>query len=87
LRNQSFQGSRTLAVTVHAATGACNAAYFGNGVVTSPNYPGSYENNADCTYVLTAGAGRRVVLTFSDFELENGYDYLTITSDGMAVGR
>uniref|UniRef100_A0A672FG54 CUB and sushi domain-containing protein 1-like n=1 Tax=Salarias fasciatus TaxID=181472 RepID=A0A672FG54_SALFA len=108
-----------------------------NGVITSPNYPVQYDNNANCTWVITAtdiskkfppqgphshfqdplflftlqtrlddsgccpllqnpsvvhcrlGDAPAVVqvikLTFEDFDLERGYDTLTV-GDGEVVG-
>uniref|UniRef100_A0A8C5U8G7 CUB and Sushi multiple domains 2 n=1 Tax=Malurus cyaneus samueli TaxID=2593467 RepID=A0A8C5U8G7_9PASS len=86
------------------------------GVITSPNYPVQYDNNAYCQWVITAlnpakvgqdGAGGTLVLfrdiwcfwglmiiwgpwqviklTFEEFELERGYDTLTV-GDGGQVG-
>uniref|UniRef100_A0A672G2T7 CUB and sushi domain-containing protein 1-like n=1 Tax=Salarias fasciatus TaxID=181472 RepID=A0A672G2T7_SALFA len=57
-----------------------------NGVITSPNYPVQYDNNANCTWVITATDISKVIkLTFEDFDLERGYDTLTV-GDGEVVG-
>uniref|UniRef100_A0A3B5ANR3 CUB and Sushi multiple domains 2 n=1 Tax=Stegastes partitus TaxID=144197 RepID=A0A3B5ANR3_9TELE len=81
-----------------------------NGVITSPNYPVQYDNNANCTWVITATDTSKVKshyteatvqsvnlallslalclvikLTFEDFDLERGYDTLTV-GDGEVVG-
>uniref|UniRef100_A0A4W6D789 CUB and Sushi multiple domains 2 n=1 Tax=Lates calcarifer TaxID=8187 RepID=A0A4W6D789_LATCA len=56
------------------------------GVITSPNYPVQYDNNANCTWVITATDASKVIkLTFEDFDLERGYDTLTV-GDGEVVG-
>uniref|UniRef100_A0A3B4AL78 Uncharacterized protein n=1 Tax=Periophthalmus magnuspinnatus TaxID=409849 RepID=A0A3B4AL78_9GOBI len=56
------------------------------GVITSPNYPVQYDNNANCTWVITATDPTKVIkLTFEDFDLERGYDTLTV-GDGEVVG-
>uniref|UniRef100_A0A669EYE9 CUB and Sushi multiple domains 2 n=1 Tax=Oreochromis niloticus TaxID=8128 RepID=A0A669EYE9_ORENI len=57
-----------------------------SGVITSPNYPVQYDNNANCTWVITATDTSKVIkLTFEDFDLERGYDTLTV-GDGEVVG-
>uniref|UniRef100_A0A8C9Y1H6 CUB and Sushi multiple domains 2 n=1 Tax=Sander lucioperca TaxID=283035 RepID=A0A8C9Y1H6_SANLU len=56
------------------------------GVITSPNYPVQYDNNANCTWLITATDTSKVIkLTFEDFDLERGYDTLTV-GDGEVVG-
>ncbi|GAB0199455.1 CUB and sushi domain-containing protein 3 [Grus japonensis] len=57
-----------------------------SGVITSPNYPVQYDNNAYCVWVITALNPAKVIkLTFEEFELERGYDTLTV-GDGGQVG-
>ncbi|XP_055074905.1 CUB and sushi domain-containing protein 2 [Misgurnus anguillicaudatus] len=57
-----------------------------NGVITSPNFPVQYDNNANCTWIITASDPSKVIkLTFEDFELERGYDTLTV-GDGAVIG-
>ncbi|XP_036397589.1 CUB and sushi domain-containing protein 1-like [Megalops cyprinoides] len=57
-----------------------------SGIITSPNYPIQYDNNANCTWVVTAVDPFKVIkLTFEDFDLERGYDTLTV-GDGASVG-
>uniref|UniRef100_A0A3Q1FK96 CUB and Sushi multiple domains 2 n=1 Tax=Acanthochromis polyacanthus TaxID=80966 RepID=A0A3Q1FK96_9TELE len=91
-----------------------------SGVITSPNYPVQYDNNANCTWVITAtdiskvkvitpkqlwhfrlslalssvvygclcdvpAVAQVIKLTFEDFDLERGYDTLTV-GDGEVVG-
>uniref|UniRef100_A0A8C3XUI1 CUB and Sushi multiple domains 2 n=1 Tax=Chelydra serpentina TaxID=8475 RepID=A0A8C3XUI1_CHESE len=72
-----------------------------SGVITSPNYPVQYDNNAYCVWVITAlnpaKVGLREIrlnccvcapvikLTFEEFDLERGYDTLTV-GDGGQVG-
>jgi len=52
--------------------GTCGGNFVGNqGSLASPNYPGDYDNNLRCVYVIEVEAGRRVELTFADFSLEN----------------
>ncbi|XP_023687916.2 CUB and sushi domain-containing protein 2 isoform X1 [Paramormyrops kingsleyae] len=57
-----------------------------SGLITSPNFPVQYDNNANCTWVITAADPNKVIkLTFEDFDLERGYDTLTV-GDGASVG-
>ncbi|XP_051775015.1 CUB and sushi domain-containing protein 1 [Erpetoichthys calabaricus] len=57
-----------------------------SGVITSPNFPVQYDNNAHCTWVITASNPSKVIkLTFEEFDLERGYDTLTV-GDGGQVG-
>ncbi|XP_027870779.1 CUB and sushi domain-containing protein 1 isoform X2 [Xiphophorus couchianus] len=56
------------------------------GVITSPNYPVQYENNAHCVWVITAMDSEKVIkLSFDEFDLERGYDTLTV-GDGGKIG-
>uniref|UniRef100_A0AAX7V257 CUB and Sushi multiple domains 1 n=1 Tax=Astatotilapia calliptera TaxID=8154 RepID=A0AAX7V257_ASTCA len=56
------------------------------GVITSPNYPVQYENNAHCVWVITAMDAEKVIkLSFEEFDLERGYDTLTV-GDGGKIG-
>ena len=48
------------------------------GNFTSPGYPMPYPNNARCNYDIVVPIGKRIVLTFSDFDLEQSYDYVQI---------
>ncbi|KAJ8334650.1 hypothetical protein SKAU_G00402890, partial [Synaphobranchus kaupii] len=57
-----------------------------SGVITSPNFPVQYDNNANCTWVITTADLSKVIkLTFEDFDLERGYDTLTV-GDGPSIG-
>uniref|UniRef100_A0AAR2L905 CUB and Sushi multiple domains 2 n=1 Tax=Pygocentrus nattereri TaxID=42514 RepID=A0AAR2L905_PYGNA len=57
-----------------------------SGVITSPNFPVQYDNNANCTWIITASDPNKVIkLTFEDFDLERGYDTLTV-GDGAVIG-
>lgn len=63
-----------------AAEDGCGGTLRGqSGVITSPNYPQEYNNNADCTWTVLAEPGDTIALVFSDFQLEEDYDVLEIT--------
>ncbi|XDV50778.1 hypothetical protein PO909_019790 [Leuciscus waleckii] len=56
------------------------------GIITSPNYPVQYENNAHCVWVITAVDPEKVIkLAFEEFDLERAYDTLTV-GDGGKIG-
>ncbi|XP_039461230.1 CUB and sushi domain-containing protein 1a [Oreochromis aureus] len=50
-----------------------------SGVITTPNYPSEYNNNADCTWTVLAEPGDTIALVFSDFQLEDDYDLLEVS--------
>ncbi|XP_052388948.1 CUB and sushi domain-containing protein 2-like [Carassius gibelio] len=57
-----------------------------NGIITSPNFPVQYDNNANCTWIITASDPSKVIkLNFEEFDLERGYDTLTV-GDGAVIG-
>ena len=48
-------------ITVNHCGGTLNAL---SGEITSPNYPGTYRSNRDCTWKIVAPAGNHLELTF-----------------------
>ena len=62
------------------------------GQLTSPNYPSNYPDDANCIWTIHTTKGKHLVLTFSDFKLENQngeclYDYLKVLdSDDSEIG-
>ncbi|KAG7265578.1 hypothetical protein CRUP_019246 [Coryphaenoides rupestris] len=62
------------------AEGACGGTLRGTaGSIGSPNYPEEYENNLDCMWSILAEPGDTIALVFSDFLLEDRYDFLEIS--------
>ncbi|XP_060048215.1 cubilin [Erinaceus europaeus] len=57
-----------------------------NGVITSPNYPASYDSLTHCSWLLEAPQGHTITLTFSDFDLEAhatcSWDSVTVRNGG-----
>ena len=51
------------------------------GVISSANYPGNYQNQADTLFIITAPEGSHVKLTFLDLKIEDkcAFDTLTIS--------
>lgn len=64
----------------HTILSVCGGSFTSlNGSFSSPfNSDGKYPNNANCRYEIRVPQDRRIVLTFDDFELEQGYDKLGI---------
>ncbi|CAL8260982.1 unnamed protein product, partial [Boreogadus saida] len=57
-----------------------------SGTFTSPNFPIQYESNSQCVWIISASDPNKVIqINFEDFDLEIGYDSLTI-GDGGEVG-
>ena len=50
----------------------CGGRFAGtSGTITSPNYPNSYDTNADCTWVVEGPAGHYLTFTFTQFTTES----------------
>ncbi|XP_072046866.1 hyalin-like [Amphiura filiformis] len=54
-----------------------------SGVITTPNYPSFYPNDAKCTWIIRGGEGTYIQLMFTNFTLEESvedgcYDWLEI---------
>ncbi|XP_061386037.1 cubilin homolog [Musca vetustissima] len=45
-----------------------------NGVITSPNYPNSYPEEADCEWTIEVAEHHTIIITIEEMELENFYD-------------
>ena len=44
--------------------------------IATEGYPNYYKNNQDCEFNFIAPSGRKVLVLFEDFNLENHFDYL-----------
>ncbi|XP_063048275.1 deleted in malignant brain tumors 1 protein-like [Engraulis encrasicolus] len=58
----------------------CGGVLNGSGTFSSPYYPNYYHDNAYCVWRLSAPSGQRVLLTFTDLELDRccSCDYITV---------
>lgn len=55
----------------------CSAEFGGvDGVITSPGYPGNYDNNLSCYFSIKAPPGVSIEITFLEFLLEPQSDCL-----------
>ena len=42
-----------------------------SGVITSPNYPNSYEHDDDCGWLIEVDFGHIIQFSFLDFDVES----------------
>ena len=61
--------------------------YGRNGTFTSPNFPGSYPNNARCEWRILVPYGYRVRLSFTAFNTESCCDHVEIRSNSTGLHR
>ncbi|NWX82451.1 CUBN protein, partial [Nothoprocta pentlandii] len=63
--------------------GGCGGTFQAtSGEIHSPNYPEPYSNNTDCSWVIQVDQSHRVLLNFTDFDMEN---HLSCNYDSVAV--
>ena len=56
--------------------GACGGNFSTpNGILTSPSYPNSYPNDADCTYVVSPQMGTFIHISITNMDIEYTTDY------------
>lgn len=64
---------------VFPAEDACGGTVRGtNGIISSPGFPNEYHNNADCTWTVVTEPGDTISLVFTDFQMEEKYDFLEV---------
>ena len=44
--------------------------------VATKGYPHNYNHNQDCNFNFKAPSGRKIIVMFEDFNLEDNYDFL-----------
>ncbi|XP_078679396.1 uncharacterized protein LOC144915035 isoform X2 [Branchiostoma floridae x Branchiostoma belcheri] len=65
--------------TATTATSTCGGLNETNHIITSPDYPAQYPDNAKCNYTIKAPPGHFIAITFEEFQLESDYDFLNIS--------
>ena len=61
--------------------------------LTSPGYPSGYRNDLNCLWTVFGRQSRHIVVNILDFQMETGFDFLTIgnghdsTSSGSVIAR
>lgn len=52
------------------------------GTISSPNFPGSYDSNLDCEYLIIVQPNYRVSLNFETLNLKRRYPSIFRNNDG-----
>ena len=56
---------------VNVNTDYCSeCSCLGGGVITSPGFPGNYDNNLDLTWLIQAPLGQSIEVSFLNFDVE-----------------
>ncbi|XP_077988231.1 CUB and sushi domain-containing protein 1-like [Glandiceps talaboti] len=90
--SDSSEAERGFMVTMQATKGLpCENTHYlgigGNIAITSPNYPDSYADRKDCTWIIHASSSTsNIHLIWDDFCTENVYDYITV-GNGDVIGE
>ncbi|KAI8513412.1 hypothetical protein Bbelb_100510 [Branchiostoma belcheri] len=56
----------------------CQSLTADSGSFSSQNYPNNYPNNHDCRYEISVSSPKVIKLTFTDFQVEEDYDYVYV---------
>ena len=68
-------------VRVTASIEECGGDIEGTeGTIQSPGYPTSFAHRHSCTWRITAPLGRKITLTFTDFDLEQPFTFRNRTA-------
>ncbi|XP_056378601.1 CUB and sushi domain-containing protein 3 isoform X6 [Hyla sarda] len=79
IANSANTASWDFPVPICRAEDACGGTVRGtNGIISSPGFPNEYHNNADCTWTVVTEPGDTISLVFTDFQMEDKYDYLEV---------
>ncbi|XP_006766106.1 PREDICTED: cubilin, partial [Myotis davidii] len=83
-KTDSMISGRGFNVSWQAVPGGCGGIFLApSGEIHSPNYPSPYRSNTDCSWVIRAERNHRVLLNFTDFDLEP-QDSCIIAYDGLS---
>ncbi|ELK26749.1 CUB domain-containing protein 2 [Myotis davidii] len=80
---EGIHGEGERLVQPGSLTDVCGGVLTGlSGVLTSPEYPNNYPNNAECRWVIRAAGPATIKLVFVDFQVEGSadctYDYVAV---------
>ncbi|XP_069815839.1 cubilin [Dendropsophus ebraccatus] len=66
--------------------GGCGGVFQApSGEIHSPNYPRPYDDNTECSWLITVDPTHRVFLNFTDFELESSFFFSLCSHDSVTV--
>ncbi|XP_030055456.1 cubilin isoform X1 [Microcaecilia unicolor] len=82
-KTDAFISGKGFNATWDELPGGCGGVFqASSGEIHSPNYPRAYNNNTDCSWIIRVDLGHRVLLNFSDFDIEPhrrcNYDSVTV---------
>ncbi|XP_053569959.1 cubilin [Bombina bombina] len=70
-KTDSFVSGKGFNATWHEVPGGCGGLFqASSGEIHSQNYPKPYENNTECSWTIRVDFGHRVLLEFTDFDIE-----------------
>lgn len=49
-----------------------------SGVISSSDFKNDYKNSGECTWTIVADPGDTISLVFTDFQMDNKFDYLEV---------
>jgi len=68
---------------VQQVTGGCGGTFrASSGFINSPNYPGNYDHNDDCSWLISVDRNHVVKLEFETFDIER---HINCTYDHIGV--
>ncbi|EPY78032.1 tolloid-like protein 2 precursor [Camelus ferus] len=83
-KTDSSVNGRGFNVSWRAVPGGCGGVFQApSGEIHSPNYPSPYRSNTECTWVIQVEKHHRVLLNFTDFDLEP-QDSCVMAFDGLS---
>ncbi|CAH2282322.1 cubilin [Pelobates cultripes] len=81
-KTDAFVSGRGFNATWHENPGGCGGIFQApSGEIHSPNYPRPYEDHTECSWVIRVKDGHRVILNFTDFDVEfhNACEYDSVS--------
>lgn len=60
------------------ACGTCTDLTSIGGIIRSPDYPGNYGNNRNCSYTIEVPLEAKIKLDFTTFTVEEGHDFISV---------
>ncbi|TNN61134.1 Cubilin [Liparis tanakae] len=86
-KSDAYVSGRGFNASWAEALGGCGGPVTApSGEIHSPSYPSSYPSNVDCSWLISVDPGHRVLVNFSDVDIEHhgdcSWDYVAV-SDGF----
>ncbi|XP_043916230.1 cubilin-like [Protopterus annectens] len=83
LKTDEYVSGKGFSAYWEESPGGCGGLFTApSGEIHSPNYPSVYGSNVDCSWVISVDVSHRVLLNFTDFDIENhqscNFDYVAV---------